>query len=81
MAVNALPDKIKAGWFASAPADTLTLPPDYVLFTVNFSLKPEAVDSTTFAWEVAGGMCEYAGYGGSPIYSEATFNDLVWMLP
>ena len=69
--VSATPSSIRA---------LSSLPPDTVLFTVHFDLLPTTKLETTFEWSKVNGMCEYAGYGGTPVYSEATFNDYIWTL-
>lgn len=76
LVVNDLGGTIKAGWYGNA----VTLPTGTVLLTILFKLKPTTETETTFECDVSGGMCEYAGYGGTPIYP-ATFNDLTWTLP
>jgi len=71
------PGQIRIGWFASNESQTLNLPPDTVLFTVHFKLKETNETETSFEWSKESGECEYAGYGGTPVYSDAVFNDLI----
>jgi len=82
MAVNDIEaqSKLRAGWFASSESGVLNYPPvPMTILTINFSKLEEAQDIIDFVWEHENSACEYAGYGGTPIYFEAQFIDLSWI--
>ena len=53
-----------------------------VLFTLHFNLLPTAPGTTSLTWSNVAGDCEYAGAGGSPVYT-SVFNSISasWAIP